>query len=534
MWTKPLSVKPNLLLMNNIFVSIMLLGFIQTGIAQKSMVPKLELEEITIDELQAMYAKEEISCEDVVQYYLDRIALVDEGKWGTHAVLEINPDALAIARSLDKKRQAGEETGPLFGVPVLLKDNIDTHDKMGTTAGSRALAGSHPPDDSWIAKKLRDADAIILGKANLSEWANFRGKMSTSGWSALGGQTNNPYRLDCNPCGSSSGSAVAVSANLCVLAIGTETNGSIVCPSSVNGIVGIKPTVGLISRDGIIPISRTQDTGGPMARTVRDAVICLGVLCGVDPADKKTLASKGNYYKDYTPFLKKDGLKGKRLGFFKGPMGKHHKVDTLMASSIEILKAQGAEIIEIEEISPTSVMNESFQVMLYEYKHGLNDYFTSLGPDAPIKNMEELIAFNRQDSLEMSFYGQEYLLMAAEKGSLEDTSYLNALERMQHGMRDNGIDRIMDVHDLDAIIAPTSTPAWKTDHVNGDHYILSSSTPAAIAGYPNITVPMGEIQGLPVGMSFFGTAWSEPQLIEIAFAFEQATFKRWPPQFLKP
>ena len=399
---------------------------------------------------------------------------------------------------------------------------------------SRALANSFPLDDSWIAKKLREADALILGKANLSEWANFRGKRSTSGWSAVGGQTRNPYRLDCNPCGSSSGSGVAVAANFSVLAIGTETNGSIVCPSSVNGIIGIKPTVGLVSRDGIIPISKTQDTGGPMARTVRDAAICLGVLTGVDPSDAKTLDSKGKYHKDYTQFLNEDGLQGKRLGYFKEPISIHHKVDTLMESAIQLLKEKGAEIIEIEKIAPQSYMSESFEVMLYEYKKGLNDYFTSLGPDAPIKNLTELINFNKNDSIELSFYGQEYLIMASEKGSLEDTSYLEALKTMQAGIRANGIDKQMDIHNLDAFIAPTSTPAWKTDHVNGDHYILSSSSPAALAGYPNITVPMGMVDGLPVGISFFGTAWSEPQLLEVAFAYEQASKHRSKPRLLSP
>lgn len=518
---------------------ILLVLFLSTAfcyplIGQEPRTVTIDLEEITIDELQSLYQSEDITCEEVVSYYIKRIKDIDQAENGPNSVIIINPDALEIARALDNKREKGEATGPLFGIPVLLKDNIDTHDKMPTTAGSRALKNSYPPDDSWVTAKLRGADAIILGKANLSEWANFRGKRSTSGWSAVGGQTKNPYRLDCNPCGSSSGSGVSVAANFTMLAIGTETNGSIVCPSSVNGIVGIKPTVGLISRDGIIPISDTQDSGGPMARTVKDAAICLGALTGVDSSDEKTLLSAGHSYRDYTQFLNKEGLKGKRLGFFKQPMGIHQKVDTLMESAIALLKREGAEIIELESIPPHSVSGESFEVMLYEYKKGLNDYFASLGPDAPIKTIEELIAFNKKDEIELSFYGQEYLVMAANKGDLTDTAYLNALKNMQLAMRDNGIDRLMEVHELDAIIAPTSTPAWKTDHVNGDHYILSSSSPSAIAGYPIITVPMGSIDHLPVGISFFGTAWSEPQLIEISYAYEQASRKRVEPKFLSP
>ena len=356
--------------------------------------------------------------------------------------------------------------------------------------------------------------------------------MSTSGWSGHGGQTKNPYVLSRNPCGSSSGSAVAVAANLTMLAIGTETNGSIVCPSHINGIVGIKPTVGLVSRSGVIPISFTQDTPGPMARTVRDAAICLGTLVGVDSADEKTFTSEGKYYADYTQFLKEDGLKGKRIGLFKAPFGVNFKVDSIMMQAVGFMKEQGAEIIEIEEISKSGVGGHSFQVMLFEYKDGLNKYFQSLGPNAVIRNLEELIAFNSKDSVELRYFNQKYLEMAQGKADLQSEEYRDALNAMLKGSREEGIDKVMKAHQLDAIIAPTGSPAWKTDIINGDYYQLGSSSPAAQAGYPNITVPMGFIDELPVGISFFGAAWTEPVLLEIAYAYEQGTKHRQEPKFL--
>jgi amidase len=327
---------------------------------------------------------------------------------------------------------------------------------------------------------------------------------------------------------------VAVSANLTVLAIGTETNGSIVCPSHANGIVGIKPTVGLVSRSGVIPISFTQDTPGPMARTVRDAALCLGALTGIDPADEKTRESEGNFFTDYTQFLKEDGIRGKRIGFFTGPVGRHFKVDTLMYRAVDLLKEQGAEIIEINEIALEYTGENSFEIMLYEYKDGLNKYFQSLGPDAPVHNVEELIEFNREDTVELKYFDQRYLEIALEKGDLSDKAYREALAGMMKGSRDEGIDRVMDEHDLDAIVAPTGGPAWLTDWVNGDSFHLGSSSPAAWAGYPNITVPMGFVDELPVGISFFGRAWSEPVLLEIAFAYEQTSDHRRPPEFLEP
>lgn len=491
----------------------------------------IQLEEITISELQEGYKNGEYTVTDVVESYIKRIQEIDQGGPELNSVIMINPDALQIAAQLDEELQKGQTRGPLHGIPVLLKDNIDTHDKMPNTAGSRALADSYPLNDSYIVAKLRESGAVILGKTNLSEWANFRGFLSSSGWSGVGGQTKNPYILDRNPCGSSSGSGVAVSANLCVVAIGTETDGSIVCPSTSNGIVGIKPTVGLLSRSGIIPISFTQDTPGPMARTVEDAAICLGTMVGVDESDSKTLSSEGNAYSDYTQFLNKEGLRGKRIGLYTEPLGTNYKVDTLVYRAVNFMKTQGAEIVEIDKISEKNVDNQSFQVLLYEFKDGLNNYLAGL--DNPrINNLKELIAFNASDSVELSFFNQQILVMAEAKGDLQSDEYLSALSEMQNAIRKDGIDRVMDQYRLDAIIAPTGSPAWKTDHTNGDAYILGSSSPAAMAGYPNITVPMGLIEGLPVGISFFGKAWSEPVLIEIAFAYEQGTKYRKAPEFL--
>ena len=490
--------------------------------------PFLEYE---ITQIQDGYEDGSFTIPDVVQAYLDRIEAIDQNGPALKSIIMVNPDALEIAESLEEELEQGKSRGPLHGIPVVLKDNIDTQDKMPTTAGSRAMAHSFPLQDSYVAKRLREAGAVILGKANLSEWANFRGQLSSSGWSGLGGQTKNPYYLDRNPCGSSSGSAVAVSANLTMLAIGTETNGSIVCPSTANGIVGIKPTVGLLSRTGIIPISFTQDTPGPMARTLSDAAICLGALTGIDSADGKTVESRDRSYRDYTQFLKLDGLNGKRIGWYKRPSGRHFKVDSLMSQAVEKIKAMGAEIIEIETITAPEVGRNSLQIMLFEYKDGLNAYFRSLGPNAPVKNVEELIAFNKKDSIELKYFNQHYLELAQEKDDLSAPEYQEALSQMLEGAREKGIDRVMDEHRLDAIIAPTGSPAWKTDWTNGDSFHVGSSSPAARAGYPNITVPMGAIEGLPVGISFFGRAWSEPVLIEVAFAFEQATHHRITPDF---
>jgi amidase len=490
-------------------------------------------EEYTIDQLQLGYSNGDYTITEVVQAYLDRISAIDDSGPMLNAVLQVNPDALTIAAELDRELKEGKSRGPMHGVPVLLKDNIDTHDNMETTAGSRALRGSHPPLDSFVAKKLREAGAVIIGKANLSEWANFRGNLSSSGWSGVGGQTKNPYILDRNPCGSSSGSGVAVSANLCMAAVGTETNGSIVCPSTANGIVGIKPTVGLLSRSGIVPISFTQDTPGPMARTVRDAAIMLGTMTGIDPADSKTAASEGKMLNDYTPFLKEDGLMGKRIGWYTSGRGQNYKVDTLMQKAVDYIKSRGAEVIELEDIYSREVESLSFEVLLYEFKDGLNKYFTSLGDKAPVKNVEELIEFNKNDTLELRYYDQELLLEAQRKGSVESKEFQDILAKMNRLVREEGIDKVMAENNLDAFMAPTGSPAWKIDLINGDAFVLSSSSPAAISGYPNITVPMGLVEELPVGISFFGRAWSEPLLLEIAYAYEAGTKYRTAPAFRK-
>lgn len=489
--------------------------------------------EVSVAELQQGYLDGTLTVEAVTGAYLERIEKIDQKGPALNAMICINPDALAIARELDAEIRAGRMRGPLHGIPVVLKDNIDTADKMPCTAGSRAFKDSHPLQDSPVARQLRDAGAVILGKANLSEWANFRGELSSSGWSGIGGQTKNPYILDRNPCGSSSGSAVAVSANLTVLAIGTETNGSIVCPSHANGIVGIKPSVGLISRSGIIPISRTQDTAGPMARSVRDAALCLGALTAADPKDAATLQEGRIAYKDYTQFLDKDGLKGKRIGYYTAFRGINFKVDALMDSALALMKAQGTEIVEIDRILPKGVEDYSFEVMLYEYKQGLNAYFASLGDAAPVKSLTELIAFNNNDELELRYYNQRYLEMAEAKTERDAGFYEAALKKMLEGSRRDGIDRVMDENRLDAIVAPTGTPAWKTDLINGDSFQFGSSSPAAISGYPNITLPMGFIDGLPLGISIFGRAWSEAELLAIAYAYEQHSLHRSAPQFIE-
>ncbi|HEY3388093.1 MAG TPA: amidase, partial [Prolixibacteraceae bacterium] len=522
-----LPLRTNRRLLNRMMLVICLLAIIscqpRTAKVEVAKTTNFRFEEQTIGQIQQGYKDGSFTIKEVVQSYLDRIDSIDKHGPKLNSMIQLNPDALQIAEEMDKEMKAGKIRGPLHGIPVVLKDNIDTHDKMATTAGSRALRNSFPLKDSFLAKRLRDAGAIIIGKANLSEWANFRGQLSTSGWSGVGGLTRNPYDLSRNPCGSSSGSAVAVAANLTMVAIGTETDGSIVCPSQTNGIVGIKPTVGLVSRSGVIPISFTQDTPGPMARTVRDAAICLGALVGVDSADVKTIASKGQFYTDYTKFLNKDGLKGKRIGLYKVPMGINYKVDTLMNRAVNFLKSQGAEIVEISEIYDRKVDRFSSEIMLYEYKDGLNKYFQSLGPNAPVKSVEELIAFNRADSVELKYFNQHYLEVAQIKGDLSSAEYQKALAGMLKGSRADGIDRVMNANDLDAIVTPAGSPAWKTDLTNGDSFQVGSSSAAAQAGYPNITVPMGFIDNLPVGISFFGRAWSEPTLIEIAYAYEMGT-----------
>ncbi|TAM83864.1 MAG: amidase [Acidobacteria bacterium] len=493
-----------------------------------------ELDETTITALQEAMKSGRLSAHSITEKYLARIEELDRRGPSLHSIIEVNPDALAMADQLDRERKANGPRGPLHGIPVLVKDNIGTADRMTTTAGSYALEGSIPPRDSFVAAQLRKAGAIILGKANLSEWANMRSSHSTSGWSGRGGLACNPYALDRNPCGSSSGSGVAVSANLCPVALGTETNGSIVCPSSINGIVGIKPTVGLVSRSGVVPISHTQDTAGPMARTVADAAFLLGALTGVDSRDKATLASRGESQADYTKFLDAHGLRGARIGVVRGLFGFNEFVDKLANAAIAAMKEHGAVVVDPAEIETLKRMEEGESDLLsYEFKADLNAYLESLGPKAPVHSLKEIIEFNEKHaSEEMPYFGQDIFIKAEAKGPLSSPKYQQALEKCRTLSREKGIDATMRKYKLDALVAPTAAPAFTTDLVNGDHDTGGSSGPAAIAGYPHVTVPAGYVFGLPVGISFFGRAWSEPTLIKLAYSFEQATKVRNPPKFL--
>jgi amidase len=497
-------------------------------------VQSFDLDEITLAGLEDGMKSGKLTARSLTEKYLVRIEEIDKRGPGVNAVIEVNPDALAIADALDRERRAKGPRGPLDGIPVLIKDNIATHDRMQTTAGSLALVGAAPPKDSFVAKKLREAGALILGKTNLSEWANIRSSHSSSGWSARGGQTRNPYALDRNPCGSSSGSGAAVAANLCALAIGTETDGSIVCPAHANGVVGIKPTVGLVSRAGIVPIAHSQDTAGPLARTVTDAAILLGAIAGVDPEDATTALSRGKGLQDYTRFLDMKGLTGARIGVVRKLFGFSDAVDKLMNEAIEVMKRQGAAVVDPADIGTLDQLGDAeLDVLLYELKADLNVYLAGLGPDAPVHSLEEVIAFNEQHrEKEMPYFGQDLFIKAQAKGSLFRKEYLDALEKSQRLMRAEGIDALMDKFKLDALVAPTGVPAWLTDLVDGDHDIGGSSTAAAVAGYPNISVPAGLVFGLPVGISFFGRAWSEPTLLKVAYSFEQATEHRRPPRFL--
>jgi amidase len=496
-------------------------------------IQSFEFEEITAAQLQEGMKAGRFSARSVAEKYLSRIKAID--KKTVNAIIEINPDALEIAESLDKERKEKGARSPLHGIPILIKDNIDTADRMKTSAGSLALANSTAPKDSFVAQRLRQAGAVILGKTNLSEWANIRSTHSTSGWSARGGLTRNPYALDRNACGSSSGTGAAISANLASLGIGTETDGSIVCPSNANSLVGIKPTLGLVSRSGIIPISHSQDTAGPMCRTVADAALLLSALTGIDPRDKATNASRGKVQADYTKFLDANGLKGARIGVARKFFGFSDKVDKLMNDAIEVMKQQGAILVDPADVPNTGKYDDSeLEVLLYELKADLNAYLASLGAQAPVKSLREIIEFNdRNRATEMPYFGQELFLKAEEKGPLTSKAYLQALAKNQRLSRAAGIDAVMIKHRLDAIVAPTGGTPWVTDLVNGDHFSGGFSTPAAVAGYPHITVPVGYIFGLPVGISIFGRAWSEAVLIKIAYAYEQATKHRKAPQFLQ-
>src|SRR5579862_542040 len=493
-----------------------------------------ELEEITLAELQEGMQSGKFTARSLVERYTARIEEIDKSGPSVNAVIEMNPDALSIAEDLDRERKAKGALGPLHGIPVLIKDNIDTADRMMTTTGSLALVGSKPPKDSAVAQKLRAAGAVILGKTNLSEWANIRSSHSVSGWSGRGGLTRNPYALDRNACGSSSGTGAGISANLAAVGIGTETDGSIVCPSSSNGLAGIKPTVGLVSRSGIIPISHSQDGAGPMCRTLRDAAILLSVLTGVDPDDPATAASAGKALPDYAEFCDPNGLKGARIGVARKYFGFSDAVDALMEESLGVMKRQGATLIDPADIPSFGKFDGSeLLVFMYELKADLNTYLARLGPGAPMHSLQEIIEFNeRNREKEMPYFGQDFFLKAQTKGPLTDPEYLEAVTKNHQLARNEGIDAVMDKFHLDAIVAPTGGPAWLTDLITGDHFSGGSSSAAAVAGYPNINVTAGYISGLPVGISFFGRAWSEPTLIKLAYAFEQETKARQAPRFL--
>lgn len=503
-----------------------------------------EHDEATIAGLRQAMDAGKLTSRALTEAYLKRIDSIDRAQAGDRAgadsgprlnsVIEVNPEALAIAEQLDRDRKNGVTRGPLHGIPILIKDNIDTADRMKTSAGSLALAAWTPAQDATVAERLRRAGAVILGKTNLSEWANFRSERSTSGWSGRGGQTRNPYALDRNPCGSSSGSGAAVAANLCAAAIGTETDGSIVCPSSINGIVGIKPTVGLVSRAGIIPISASQDTAGPMARTVADAAALLSVLTGVDPRDAATTASRTHAGVDYTRGLDTGALKGVRLGVARKSFGGSDKVDRVFAEALAALKSAGAVLIDPADLPSAGKMDEpEYEVLLYEFKDGLNTYLAAAGSRAPARTLAALIEYNEQHrDKEMPFFGQEIFLKAEKKGPLTAPAYRAARRLSRTLARAQGIDAVLTQHRVQAIVAMTTGPAWPTDLINGDRFTGGSSTPAAVAGYPSITVPMGYIHGLPVGVSFFGAAWTEATLIKLAYAFEHETKIRKPPRFL--
>jgi len=489
-----------------------------------------ELNEVTIDELQKRMQSGETTSHAITQKYLDRIQKIDKDGPKLNSVIEINPDALAIADALDKERKDGKIRGPLHGIPVLIKDNIDTADKMQTTAGALALEGNIAKQDAFVAKKLREAGAVILGKTNLSEWANFRSSRSVSGWSSRGGQSKNPYVLDRSPCGSSSGSAVAVAANLCAVAVGTETDGSINCPASINGVVGIKPTVGLASRAGIIPISKTQDTAGPFARTVRDAAILLTALTGVDTNDAVTSESNGKAKRDYTQFLDANGLKGKRIGIEKTFLKHHESIDVLLQQALQQMKNAGAEIVEVEYVDQYNKLGGAeFEVLKYEFKDGVNKYLATA--DAKVKSLEAVISFNKQNEAKaMPYFKQEILDSCQKLGGLDSKEYVEALNKSTSSRK--FLDELMQKNNLNALCGPATGASWCVDFVNGDFFSgYGAYGPAATAGYPSITIPMGSVNDLPIGLSFLSTAYDEPNLLAIAYAYEQASKKRFLPRF---
>jgi amidase len=491
--------------------------------AQNAAIP---IEELTIAAMRAGGW----TARQLTEAYLARIEAIDRKGPAINSIIELNPDALRIADERDREKARG----PLHGVPIVIKDNIDTADQMRTSAGSLALAENIAAKDAHVVRRLREAGAVILGKTNLSEWANFRSTHSTSGWSGRGGLTRNPYALNRNACGSSTGTGAAIAASLALVGVGTETDGSVVCPSSTNGLVGIKPTVGLISRSGIIPISHSQDTSGPMARTVTDAAILLSAMTGIDERDPATLASKGHVEADYTKFLDANGLRGARIGVARGSFGFSDAVDKLMKDAIDVLKASGATVVDPANLETQGKFDASeFEVLLFEFKADLNAYLANLAPNVTSRTLADLIKFNEEHrDQEMPYFGQELFEQAQKKGSLASADYKKARETSKRLAGAEGIDATLKKHKLDAIIAPTGGPAWTTDLINGDHYTGGYSSASAIAGYPHITVPAGFVRELPIGLSFFASAWSEPLLIKFAYAFEQATKARRAPKFL--
>ena len=489
--------------------------------------------ELTATDAQRLMSAGQLSAVELAQAALDRIARLDMAGPRVNAVIELNPDALAIAQERDEERRTGRVRGPLHGIPVLVKDNLDTGDRMLTTAGSLALVGRPAPDDSFVVRRLREAGAVLLGKANLSEWANFRSTRSVSGWSGRGGQTRNPYALDRNPCGSSSGTGAAIAAGFAILGIGTETDGSITCPSAGTGIVGLKPTVGAVSRDGIVPISASQDTAGPMTRTVRDAALLLDAIAGTDAADEATRAFPGAPAGGYAAALREDALRGARIGVARNLGPQHDGVRRVFEEAIAGFRDAGAEIVDEANLATAGQFDEAeFEVLLYEYKDGLERYFASRGETARVRTLADLMAFNtaRADE-ELRWFGQELLEAANAKGPLTEAAYREARARCVRLSRTEGLDALFATHRVDAVIAPTNGPAWTIDHVNGDHYLGGASTACAVSGYPHLTVPAGYVHGLPVGVSLMGPAWSEARLLAYGHAFEQATRVRRPPEF---
>jgi amidase len=492
----------------------------------------VEVEEASVATLSASLAEGRTTSRALVLAHLDRIARLDPA---IRSILRVNPDALAVADALDRERATRGPRGPLHGIPVVLKDNVATGDRMATTVGSLALQGNLAPRDAFVAARLRAAGAVILGKTNLSEWANIRSTRSSSGWSGVGGLTRNPYALDRSACGSSSGTAAAVAASLAVAGVGTETDGSIVCPSAATALVGLKPTVGLVSRTGIAPISHTQDTAGPMARSVADAAVLLGVLAGPDPEDPATRAAAGKGEKDYTRFLDADGLRGARIGVARAKVhGASPPADRAFDEAIAEMRRRGAVIVDPADVPGLGTYDEDeTEVLLYELKAGLDAWLPTWAPGAGVRSLADVIAFNEANAdREMPYFGQELFLRAQAKGPLTDAAYRKALARCRRLSREQGLDKVFSRHRLDALVAPTGGPAWTIDLVNGDHFVQGSSTPAAVSGYPSVTVPAGAPFGLPVGVSFIGRPWSEGTLLRLAYAYEQATRHRRPPAFL--